>query len=218
MGKFSRFRLPVLVLLLPILGSLAGCSVFGIATKGDLSKQNEVTNRELTAMNQTVDGRLNSMQQSLDSELAGITGTLQAMEQELNTTIADLDGRSQANADELADMQLHFQMIQGQVQLALADLESVAAAASRAEAESKQAVQLQHDAQLAEREHLRSRLQELDAVISSWLPTTVPSQQLQPQLQPEHQTQSAVATTDQADKLPRPGLQIPESARRGDNH
>ncbi len=200
-----------------LLGSLSGCSVFGIATKGDMQKQNEGMTRALADQQQSVDNSVADMQQSVDNSLARVSGQLLAIETELNSALAEMDSRNEATATELADMRIHFEIIQGQVQLALADLESVSAAASRAEAGSQQAVQLHQDAVLAERERLQARLRELEATISTWYPTTVPGEQLQRELHPESAIQSASARTAGGATLPPAGLQIPDSARKDRN-
>jgi len=194
-----RYLLPVL-----LLGFVSGCSVFGIATKGDLKAQNEELTQSMAAQ-----------QQTLDDSLARVTGQLEAMESELYAAVADLDTRSQANATELAQARVRFETIQGQVQLALADLATVGEAASRAEAGSRQAVQMHHDAQVAERQRLQDRLRELETQINAWYAPTVPDDQLQRDLHPETGARNAVANTADNSSLPRAGLQIPESARKG---
>lgn len=201
MRKTLRYLLPIL-----LLGFLSGCSVFGIATKGDLKRQNEELSQNMA-----------DQQAATNDQLANVAGRMEAMNTELNTAMADLDSRHEATASELADVRVHFEMIQGQLQLALADLESVADVATRAEAGSRHAIQMQQDAVTAERERLRERLQDLDNQISSWYPAAVPGDQLQRVLRPELQSapiQSAASSGASSKPQSRPGLQIPESARR----
>ncbi len=208
MRKTLRYLLPIL-----LLGFLSGCSVFGIATKGDLNRQNEELSQNLAAQQAATNDQ---MDQSAE-QLANVAGRLEAMNAETNTAMAEMDSRHQATASELADMRIHFEMIQGQLQLALADLESVADVATRAEAGSRQAVQMHQDATRAERERLRERLQDLDNQISSWYPAAVPGDQLQRELRPEVQSapiQSAASSGGSSEPQSRPGLQIPESARK----
>ncbi len=216
MRNTLRYLLPIL-----LLGFLSGCSVFGIATKGDLNQQNEELSKSLADQKLATDDRMARAadeQQALDDQLAYVTGQMEAMNSELNLAVADLESRNEATAADLADMRIHFEMIQGQLQLALADLESVADAASRAEAGSRQAVQLHQDASLAERERLRARLQELDSRISAWYPAEVPTEQLQRELRPEvpssAQAQNVAASSGNDEPQSRPGLQIPESVRK----
>jgi len=216
MRSALRYLLPILML-----GFLAGCSVFGIATKGDLQKQNEAMTQSMADQQQSTNDRMSQVSRSVDDRVASVSGQLEAIEKELYVAMADLDSRNESTASDVADMQIHFEIIQGQVQLALADLESVAAAASRAEAGSQQAVRLHQDAALAERERLQNRLRELEARISTWYPSDVPGDQLQRDLQPELQSkaeiQSAAVQTNSSGSLPRAGLQIPETARKGGN-
>jgi len=188
------------------LGVLAGCSLFGVATKGDLKKQNEA-----------LESRLSAQAATWDSQLAGVSGRLDAMDHELGAAIADLEDKSHANSVAVADVRTRFEAIQGQLQMALADLESVSAAAERAEVGSRQALQAQREILEAERARLQGRLRELDgqlARLPSDLPV-VPGQELRPGLTPEEPLQDATAQSGSTpEKLPRPGLRIPDSVRK----
>ncbi len=213
------FRFLLLSLLVLLLGLLTGCSVFGIATKGDLDQQVETLSGSLAAQKQVTDNRLEraaTEQQALDDQLAYVAGQMEAMNAELGLAMADLEIRNAATAAELVDMQVHFELIQGQLQLALADLESVAGAASRAEAGSRQAVQLHQDAVLSERDRLQVRLQELDTRINAWYPPLVPAEELSRQLQPEVSVvipvQSAGSLAAHDESPSSPGLQVPRAA------
>jgi chromosome segregation ATPase len=205
------------LLLISLAGFLAGCSVFGVATKSELRQQNTDLTRALSDQERSLDDRVSGVseqQRTLDDRVSRAALQLENLEEELGAALVELDSRSETTAAEVADMRIRFEMMQGQVQLALADLENVAETATRAETGSRQAVQLHQDAVLAERQRLRDRLRDLDARISSWYPQVVPEEQLRRQLQPEAEIQSAAAPADR-EVLPRPGLQIPDAARRG---
>ncbi len=208
-----------LVFPLLLLGFLGGCSVFGIATKGELQQQNEAMNQSLADQQKATSDRMARVSRSVDERVAEVSGQLEAIELELLAAMATLDSRSEETANDVADIQVHFEIIQGQVQLALADLASVAEAASRAEAGSQQAVRLHKDATLAERERLQERLFELETRITAWTVETVPGDQLQRRLQSELQErgeiQSASVAADGDGSILRPGLQIPDNAREG---
>lgn len=207
-----------ILLLISALGLLSGCSVFGIATQSDLQRQNEELSRALNDQERTLDDRVSGVsdqQRSLEGQVARVTHQLESIEKDLTAAVTDLDNRNEMTAKEVADMRVHFKMMQGQVQLAMADLESVAASATRAETDSRQAVQLQQDAVLAERERLQDRLRDLDARISSWYQPLVPADELRRTLQPEVEITSAAVASDQGETRPAAGLQIPESARKG---
>jgi len=207
-----------ILLLISALGLLSGCSVFGIATKSDLQRQNDQLARALDDQERTLDDRVSGVsdqQRSLDGRVSRVAHQLESIEKDLSAAVADLGNRNELTAKEVADMRIHFELMQGQVQLALADLESVAESATRAETGSRQAVQLHQDAVLAERERLQDRLRDLDARISSWYQPLVPTDQLRRTLQPEVEISSAVAESDRGEMRPPAGLQIPESARKG---
>ena len=209
-----------ILLLISVLGLLSGCSVFGIATRSDLQKQNQELARAIADQERVLDDRMSGVsdqQRSLDDRVSRVSFELETIEKELSTAVTDLDSRSEMTAKEVADMRVYFELMQGQVQLALADLESVAEAASRAETGSRQAVQLHHDSVLAERERLQGRLRDLDARISSWYQPVVPTEQLRREIQPEVEIHSAAAEPDLSETRSPGGLQIPESARQGAN-
>ncbi len=197
-----RYLLPVL-----LLGFLSGCSIFGIATNGDLEKQNELMAQEMA-----------TMQQSVGDQMARVSGQLGAMEEEMYVAMADLERLNKDNTVELIQIRTRFETIQGRLQVALIDLENVATSASRAEAGSRQAVQLHQDAQLAERERLQNRLRELDVQISNWYRTESPAEELRPELQPESPVQDVTAQrSNNTAPLPRAGLRIPPSDRQNNN-
>lgn len=206
------------LLLISLAGFLTGCSVFGVATKSELRQQNDDLTRALSDQERSLDDRVSGVseqQRGLDDRLSRVAQQLANLDQEFGTALAELDSRSKTTAADVADIGIRFEMMQGQVHLALADLESVTETANRAESGSRQAVQLYQDAVLAERERLQERLRDLDARISSWYPQVVPEEQLRRQLQPEAEIQSAAAPADRDETTPRPGLQIPDAARQG---
>ncbi len=207
-----------IMLLISALGLLSGCSVFGIATKSDLQRQNDQLARALDDQERVLDDRVSGVsdqQRSLDGRVSRVAHQLVAIEKDLSSAVTDLGHRNEMTAQEVTDMRIHFELMQGQVQTALADLESVAESATRAETGSRQAVQLHQDAVLAERERLQDRLRDLDARISSWYQPLVPTDKLRRTLQPEVEISSAVAESDRGAMRPPAGLQIPDSARKG---
>jgi len=191
------------------MGTLAGCSLFGVATKGDLEKQN-----------QQVEAEVQAMQQMVETQTARVAGQLSAMEGELNVAMADLKQLQQNNSTELTQIRTRFETIQGQLHLALEDLENVAQAIGRAEAGSRQAVKLHQDAQMAERERLQARLRELDVQIGQWYQPETPvpgpaTEELPPDLQPEISSSTNAADHSNRGKpATQGGLQIPDPARK----
>ncbi|MCB1181911.1 hypothetical protein KDM41_00605 [bacterium] len=187
------------MILVLALGALAGCSVFGIATKGELERQDA----EFT-------DRLADQSAALDGRLAAVGGRLEAMDRELGAAIADLADENRATAVAVAEVRTRFEGIQGQLQLALADLESVAAAAERAEAGSRQAMQVHRDVLQAERARLQDRLRELDYQLAA-LPGATPPvtvTELPAPLVPEAVARGPAS----AGGLPRPGLRLPDKS------
>ena len=164
--------------LVGMLGALAGCSVFGIATKGDLESRIERQDEDLAR-------RLDAQSAALDNRLAAVSGRLVAMDRELDDAVDDLSDRSRRNEVAVTEVRTRFESIQGQLQLALADLASVAAAAERAEAGSRQALRIHRDTLVAERDRLQDRLRELDvqlAALEPGVPTVVSFDESHPAL------------------------------------
>jgi len=161
---------------------------------------------------------LAQMQQTVDSQLANVAGQLNAMEKEMYAAMSDLEQMNKDNSTELVQIRTRFETIQGQLHLALVDLENVATAASRAEAGSRQAIKLQQDGQLAERQRLQNQLRDLDVQISHWYQPEGPTEQLRPDLHPESSYQTTTAQSGKnTGNLPPAGLQIPDTARNNGN-
>ena len=160
-------------ILIPILTILVGgCSVFGIATKGELEAAME---REAQA------------QRVMETRLASVAEQIDAFESSLRPRLARIDSTSQKNAAEMALINARWSGVRDQLRanvdslrashgrvidevtwlrndldLARDDLTRVGARTEIARTRSQQALQIHHDTIMRERERLEARLLELD--------------------------------------------------------
>ncbi len=167
-------------ILIPILTILVGgCSVFGIATKGELEAAME---REAQAQ-RVMETRL----AEVDGRLASVAEQIDAFESSLRPRLARIDSTSQKNAAEMALINARWSGVRDQLRanvdslrashgrvidevtwlrndldLARDDLTRVGARTEIARTRSQQALQIHHDTIMRERERLEARLLELD--------------------------------------------------------
>ena len=159
----------LLVLLVPVLFALGGCSLFGIATKGnleDLRVEQEARDQQTAA------------------QLAEISQDLNAVESRLSDSMAQLDRDVDQMRETILTAQLALQSIN-------VEMDALAASVGVASQNSQMALDLQKETLVAERNRLRLRLQQLDDQIASWqntLPATQPAtRSLRPSIVPEQQ-------------------------------
>ena len=185
MNRTNTLRGALLVLLLPVLLMLGGCSLFGIATKGnleDLKVEQEARDEQMAA------------------QLTGISNDLTAVENELKTSVAQLDTDVVQLRDSMRSAQLALQSINVEMNDLAAQLDLVGH-------HGQLALDMHRDTMIEERKRLRMRMQELDDMIASWDQTTRPpatkqpatTTQLPPAVVPE-QPASAEVTDNQPAK------------------
>jgi hypothetical protein len=136
----------LLVVTLPLLAVLGGCSLFGIATKGnleDLAQQQEQQHQELQA-------------------------EVQESEKKMDGRLAQVEDQSRQLDQDLARYATEIESAKLQLQAILLDLEEFEEGLQRASRDSRKAMQVQYDAILSERDRIRIRLNELDKLIMSW--------------------------------------------------
>jgi chromosome segregation ATPase len=171
-------RAPLIILITLTLTVLAGCSVFGIATKGELEaaiRQEDADQRELA-------GRI----AALDEQLEAARRELSAMDARMQPRLAALDSAVEASEQRVsaatrqwtamqASMVTHLDSLQTEVALVSRDMDMVrqgmdlaSAQASLAHRNSKQAMQVHYEVLNEERLRLEQRLLELDSRLQAW--------------------------------------------------
>jgi len=155
------------VLLLPVLLvmglALGGCSVFGVATKGnleDLEEQQRAQYQELGRRVQQVDIVMNDIEADLRGVENRLTQQVEANQQQtaaLEKDVEDIVGR--------------FQTALGDLQVIRSDIEFVAGRADRAAIDSRQSLRMHKDVMLKERDHLLQRLEHIDQLMRDWQET-----------------------------------------------
>ena len=140
------FRIILLALLLPLMAALGGCSLFGIATKGNLSEladQQELQNQQLQ-------GQIAESEKQIDSRVSRVEDQTRQLDQDLVRYEAEI------------------QSAKLQLQTIKLDMDTFENDLDRAGSDSKHALRIQHDSVISERDRLRQRLNEIDALILSW--------------------------------------------------
>ncbi len=140
------FRISLFVLLLPLLAALGGCSLFGIATKGNLSEladQQEMQNQQLQ-------------------------GQIAESEKQMDGRVAQVEDKTHQLDRDLVRYEAEIQSAKLQLQSIKLDLDTFEDGLDRATTDSKQALRIQHESVISERDRLRQRLNEIDTLILSW--------------------------------------------------
>jgi septal ring factor EnvC (AmiA/AmiB activator) len=145
-------RIALVAVLLPLGAALGGCSLFGIATKGNL---------EDLALQQ------DQQHQQLQSEV-------ELAQQRMDGRVTQVEDKTRQLDQNLIRYETEIQAAKLQLQTILMDLEDFEESLVQASSESKQALRIQHEAILSERDRLRRRLNELDELILGWEQLRVP--------------------------------------------
>lgn len=143
-GVFTRIIL--IILLLPLLAALGGCSLFGIATKGNL---NELADKQ-EMENQQLQAQVHQSEQQMDGRVTQVEDKTRQLDQDLVRYEAEI------------------QSAKIQLQSIKLDLDTFEDGLDRATTDSKQALRIQHESVISERDRLRQRLNEIDTLILSW--------------------------------------------------
>lgn len=171
----------LLILLVPALFLLGGCSLFGIATKGNLEdyKAEQEARDKLTA-----------------ERMADLSADLNAVEGRLSDSLAKLDSDVDQMRETIMSAQLALQSIH-------VEMDALSTSVAQAGQESRMALDLQKETLVAERNRLRLRLQQLDEQIASWQ-QTLPASATQPAVQdlrpPVVPEQSELTRQDKTDQ------------------
>ena len=132
--------------LLPLLLALGGCSLFGIATKGNLNEladKQEMENQQLQAQ-------------------------VQQSEQQMDGRVTQVEDKTRQIDQDMIRYETEIQSAKLQLQSIKMDLDTFEEGLDRASTDSKQALRIQHDSVISERDRLRQRLNQIDALILSW--------------------------------------------------
>jgi len=140
------FRISLILLLLPLMAALGGCSLFGIATKGNLNELAEQQEQQ----NQQVLNEVHASEQKMDLRVTEVEDTARRIDQDLIRY-----------ESEIQSAKMHLQAIKMDMDLFEENLD-------RAASNSKQALRIQHESVISERDRLRQRLNEIDALILGW--------------------------------------------------
>jgi septal ring factor EnvC (AmiA/AmiB activator) len=140
------FRVSLIVVMLPLLAALGGCSLFGIATKGNL---NELADQQ-------------------DQQHQQLQNDVRESEQKMDVRVTEVEDKARQLDQNLIRYESEIQSAKLQLQSIMLDLDNFEEGLDRASTDSKQALRIQHDAILSERDRIRQRLNELDKLILSW--------------------------------------------------
>lgn len=139
-------RIGFLLVLLPLLVALGGCSLFGIATKGNL---NELSDKQ-------------------EQEHRQLQTQVRQSEQEMDGRVQQVEDKTRELDQDLVRYEAEIQSAKLQLQVIKLDMDAFEEGLDRASNDSKQALRIQHDSVISERDRLHQRLKEIDALILSW--------------------------------------------------
>jgi len=139
-------RIVFFLVVLPLLTALGGCSLFGIATKGNLSELADKQGQE----HQQIQAQVRESEQQMDGRVIQVENKTRQLDQDL------------------IRYETEIQSAKLQLQAIKMDMDTFEDGLDRATTDSKQALRIQHDSVISERDRLHQRLNEIDALILSW--------------------------------------------------
>ena len=142
----SLFRISFFLVMLPLLVALGGCSLFGIATKGNL---NELSDKQ-------------------EQEHRQLQTQVRQSEQEMDGRVKQVEDKTRELDQDMVRYEAEIQSAKLQLQVIKLDMDAFEEGLDRASNDSKQALRIQHDSVISERDRLHQRLKEIDALILSW--------------------------------------------------
>ena len=142
----SLFRISLFLVMLPLLVALGGCSLFGIATKGNL---NELSVKQ-------------------EQEHRQLQTQVRQSEQEMDGRVKQVEDKTRELDQDMVRYEAEIQSAKLQLQVIKLDMDAFEEGLDRASNDSKQALRIQHDSVISERDRLHQRLKEIDALILSW--------------------------------------------------
>ncbi len=139
-------RISFFLVLLPLIFALGGCSLFGIATKGNL---NELADKQ-------------------EQEHRQLQTQVRQSEQEMGGRVTQVEDKTRELDQDMVRYEAEIQSAKLQLQVIKLDMDAFEEGLDRASNDSKQALRIQHDSVISERDRLYQRLKEIDALILSW--------------------------------------------------
>jgi hypothetical protein len=171
-------RLPVVIMVLPLMFLLGGCSIFGVATKGEMERQAQQDAQARQMMLQRVEavnGRLADISQQLDDIERRMEPRLASLETDVQELDQDMDNAKQQLMDLELGLRADLDKVSGDVQVVFDDMllvrsnmNQVSTDAQKASRLSEQALEAQFNALVEERDRLMTYLALLDEKISKW--------------------------------------------------
>ncbi len=148
------------ILLVILLAALSGCSVFGIATKGELEaamQQEAVHQRELEARLASLDQDIEASREemaALDRRMADATSQWAAMQAAL---VSHFDS-----------LRTEFVTLDRDLDLVSQGVTTASAQAAQAQLDSRKAMRIQYETLLDDRDRLMRQLESLDMRLEAW--------------------------------------------------
>ncbi len=171
-------RLFPVTILVPLMFLLGGCSVFGVATKGDLSKvaqENADSQRDLQERLQVLSAQLSDIsrdlsdiEQRMEPRLTRLETDLQELEQDYETSYKELVDLEMNLKLDLANIRSEVEVMNADVMRVQASMTSISTQAELASSQSEQALQAYYESLVEERQRLLRRLDDLDEKIRNW--------------------------------------------------
>jgi archaellum component FlaC len=167
------------MVLVPLIFLLGGCSVFGIATKGDLSK--------LAQANAEAEREMQDQLQVLSTQLADISKDISDLEQRMEPRLTrletDLENMEVGMRADLANIRSDVEIMNADVIRFQSNLSNVSNKADLATYQSEQALQVHYDTLVDERQQLLRRMDVLDERIRNWNARSLQTNRMVPQQQ-----------------------------------
>jgi len=171
-------RLTGFVILMPLMFSLGGCSVFGVATKGDLDKLAQEDAQARQMLVQRIE-RVNDQLASIAQNLEDIERRMEPRLTDLETNVQQLDQQVASSQQQLLDLELGLrtdldqvrndvQVVYDDMQFVRTEMNSVTGDVQMASQRSQQALEAHYYTMIDERERLVAYLATLDEKIEKW--------------------------------------------------
>jgi len=209
-------------ILVPLILLLGGCSVFGVATKGDLSKvaqENADSQRDLQERLQVLSSQLadisrdlSDIEQRMEPRLTRLETDLQKLEQDYETSYKELVDLEMGLKLELANIRSDFEVMNADVVRVQASMADVSSRAELASSQSEQALQAYYESLVEERQRLLRRLDDLDAKIRKWNPESLQAARA-PQTAPLESPGDPIQTLQPVQNVDQPPV-VPEEPFR----
>ena len=157
----------LVILTIASLGVLTGCSVLGIATKGELEaamQQEAVEMHDLELRLAALDEQLTAAR----SEIAAVDSALAGNTERVNAATRQWTALQATMVSHLDSLQTSFAVVERDIVAMRAGMTLATATAVQAQANSQRAMQTHFENLTQERDRLQQRLLELDQSLEAW--------------------------------------------------